>query len=510
MTDEAQPTVATTSGVLAGRATTDGGAEFRGVAYASPPVGEARFCGPTPVDPWTGERDATEFGTASFQATGGPMTHVFGAGDLPVGEDCLTLNVWTPGVDDSRRPVMVWIHGGAFRMGTGSSPMYDGTRLSRAGDLVVVGINYRLGLLGFSGAGGPGEANCGLLDQVAALEWVQREIARFGGDPDRVTVFGESAGAKSIECLLAMPAAEGLFHRAILQSTYATALDPDVAGRRARAIADELGAEPTDVARLRAADLDVLAKAEGAVLLAEGPAPAGTGGGGPVLDPDSLPRAPIDAIADGTAAEVPLMIGTTLDEFHLFASMGMNPAGGDPDDAALRAHVATLLAADPDDSRVDAALDAYRGARAGQGRDTANSQVAIDAITDRVFRQHSIRLAGAASRHGEVYAYLFTRPSPAMGGALGACHGIEIPYVFGNLSAAAAFAGDDDATRQLSDAVQAAWIAFARGGAPDSEHLGPWPRYDETRRATMVLGDESDVVTAPLDAIRDAWDPTPF
>jgi para-nitrobenzyl esterase len=508
--DPSTSTVSTTAGALVGRATVDGGAEFRGIPYAAAPVGERRFSAPAPVEPWQDARDATEFGAASVQATGGPMANVFGAGDLPVDEDCLTLAVWTPGLDDARRPVMVWIHGGAFRMGTAGSPMYDGTRISRAGDVVVVGLNYRLGLLGFSGPDGPGDANCGLRDQVAALEWVRREIAAFGGDPDQVTIFGESAGAKSVECLLAMPAARGLFHRAILQSTYTTTLDPQVAARRAGVIAAQLGADESDVAALRAAELHTLIKAEGEALLAEGAGVAGSGGSGPVIDPDSLPIAPLDAVADGATAEVPLLMGTTLDEFHLFAAMGANPVGADADDSVLRAHITMLLGADVDDARVDAAIDAYRGARAGQGRVATNADVATDAMTDRVFRQHSIRLASVASRHGEVYSYLFTRPSPALGGALGACHGIEIPYVFGNLGSSAAFVGEDDATRELSDAVQSAWIAFARGGAPDTEQLGPWPRYEEGRRSTMVLGNESTVIDAPLDAIRDVWDPTPL
>ncbi len=499
-------TATTAAGVLRGRATADGGAEFRGIPYAAPPVGDRRFFAPAAVEPWDGERDATEYGFASVQPTGGPMSDVFGAGPLAVDEDCLTLNVWTPGLDDARRPVLVWIHGGAFRMGTGGAPMTDCTRLSRAGDLVVVSLNYRLGLLGFSSAGGPGDANCGLLDQLAALEWVQREIAAFGGDPDHVTIFGESAGGKSVECLLAMPAASGLIHRAILQSTYTTTLDADIAGRRAVAIAEALGAD--DVAGLRTAELDALAKAEAEVLLAEGAGAAGSGGNGPVIDPSSLPVAPIDAVAAGAAADIPLLVGTTLDEFHLFAAMGTNPAGPDPDDDALATHLARLLDIAHDDPSVGAAVDAYRAARTEQGRDASNANLAIDAMTDRVFRQHSVRLASAASRHGEVYSYLFARPSPALGGVLGACHGIEIPYVFGNLESSAGFIGDDEATRQLSDAMQAAWVAFARGGAPDTHQLGPWPRYDESRRATMVFDETSRMVDAPLDAIRDAWDGT--
>lgn len=501
-------TVTTASGAIRGIGSEGGGATFRGIPYAAPPVGDARFSAPGPVAHWDGERAATEFGAVSVQAVGGPIGRIFGAGDLPVSEDCLTLNVWTPGLDDARRPVMVWIHGGAFRMGTAGGPMYDGARISQVGDVVVVSMNYRLGLLGFSSAGGPGDANCGLLDQVAALEWVRREIASFGGDPNRVTIFGESAGAKSVECLLAMPAAEGLFHRAILQSTYATTLDASVAAQRTGAIAAQLGSGTDDVEALRTADLDALAKAEAEVLLAEGGRAAGSGATGPILDPVSLPRSPLDAVADGAVADIPLLVGTTLDEFHLFATMGLSPAGADPDEAALRAHVGALLDVDIDDARLTAALDAYRGARAGQGREATNNDVAVDAMTDRVFRQHSIRLASAASRHGEVYMYLFARPSPALDGKLGACHGVEIPYVFGNIDTASAFVGDDPDTRELSDGVQAAWIAFARGDAPDTEALGSWPRYDEERRTTMVLNDETDLVDAPLDAVRDAWDPT--
>jgi para-nitrobenzyl esterase len=394
--------------------------------------------------------------------------------------------------------------------------MYDGGRISSVGDVVVVSMNYRLGLLGFAGAGELGDANCGLLDQVAALEWVQREIASFGGDPERVTIFGESAGAKSVECLLAMPAAKGLFHRAILQSTYAMALDPEPLADRIAAIATRLGTGSDSVEALRTAELDALGKAEAEVLLAAGGAAAGSGGGGPVLDPDSLPQAPTDAVAEGSVADIPLLVGTTLDEFHLFATMGMSPAGPDPDETALRTHIAALLgSADGDDARVTAAIDAYRDARVGQGRaatdeDVANHDIAVDAMTDRVFRQHSIRLASAASRHGEVYMYLFARPSPALGGTLGACHGVEIPYVFGNIEDAAAFVGDDPDTRELADGIQAAWIAFARGGAPDTEALGPWPPYDEVHRTTMVLNDETDLIDAPLDAVRDAWDPSPL
>lgn len=500
-----EPLVETTGGVLRGTRLPGGPLAFRGIPFASPPLGAGRFAPPRPLEPWTGERDATRFGDAAVQislgAAGGAGA-MFGPGELPTSEDCLTLNVWTPAADDRRRPVMVWIHGGAFRLGTSGSPMYDGRRLAERGDVVVVSTNYRLGLLGFLASPELGAANSGLLDQVAALRWVQAEIERFGGDPGNVTIFGESAGAKSVECLLAMPSAAGLFHRAILQSTYATRLDADRAHERTRAIAAEAGVAD-DLEQLRHLDVDALLAAEVAVMAAAGPEPIGAGGGGPVVDGDTLPRAPLDAVAAGATSTIPLLVGTTLDEYLLFAAMG--GAGSGPDEAELPARIAHVLGeTDPSGPAVAATIDAYRAARAERGAADDPMGILADAMTDRMFRQHSIRLAELAATHGSVHMYLFTAPSPI--DVLGACHGIELPYVFGTLDAVGGFAGEGPDADALSAAVQDAWIAFARDGAPASGALPDWPAYEPTRRATMLLGEVCEVQDAPMEALRQSWE----
>lgn len=504
-----RPTVETTSGPVVGEDLPGGGAAFRGIPFAAPPLAARRFAPPEPAEPWSEPRDAVRFGNASVQVTAGGGLGMFGPGELPTDEDCLTLNVWSPGLDDTRRPVMVWIHGGAFRLGTAGAPMYDGRRLAERGDVVVVSANYRLGLLGFLASPELGAANLGLLDQVAALRWVQREIERFGGDPDRVTVFGESAGAKSVECLLAMPAARGLFHRAILQSTYATSLDLEPVAARTREIAARMDIPADDLERLRTADLDALLGAEAEVLAAAGPAAVGSGGGGPVVDGEHLPIAPIDAVAEGVAREIPLLLGTTLDEARLFAAMGSLATGGPSlDEPGLLDHLARLLGTDPASERARGALVAYREARLDRGQTAEPPDIAVDAMTDRMFRQHSLRLAEAAARHGETYMYLFTWPSPVAGGVLGACHGIEIPFVFGTLGLEGGFGVDGEEAAALSDAVQDAWLSFAKGGPPTSEGLDEWPAYATDGRATMVLGTECRVEEAPMEAIRRAWEGT--
>lgn len=491
------PIVTTTSGPVRGELLGSGAAVFRGIPFAAPPLGAHRFGPPRPVEPWPDVRDATAFGPASVQPTGG--LGMFGPAGLPVDEDCLSLNVWTPGCDDQRRPVMVWIHGGAFRMGTAGAPSYDGRALAERGDVVVVSANYRLGLLGFLVDPDRGVANAALHDQIAALRWVRDEIERFGGDPDQVTVFGESAGAKSVECLLAAPAARGLFRRAILQSTYATALDAERPADRARAIAAHLG---TDVGGLADVPLDALLAAEAAVVATAGPEPIGSGGGGPVVDGDLLPVEPLVAIGDGAASDVDLLVGTTLDEFMLFALMGM-PAGGPPGTPVAQRLAAILGLDDPDDPAVAAAIEAYTAERTQRGASADDDGIVHDAMTDRMFRQHSLRVAEAAAEHGQVHAYLFTWTSPVP--ALGACHGLELPFVFGTLDASADFAGTGPAAEALSSTIQDAWLAFARTGRPGTDPLGPWPAYDATRRATMVLGATCCVHDAPMEPIRELW-----
>ena len=500
--------VATSAGTLGG--SREGGVDvFRGIPFASPPVGERRFAPPQPVEPWSGVRDATAFGPAAVQAGGrlagrdkppatGMFGGMFGAGGLEVAEDCLYLNVWTPACDDRRRPVMVWIHGGAFRMGTGALPGYDGTTLATRGDVVVVTVNYRLGLLGFLYEPALGAVNLGLLDQVAALEWVQREIAAFGGDPDQVTIFGESAGAKSTECLLAMPAAKGLFRRAIVQSAYEAPMTAELAHQRTKSLLAALGTEDPHELRkvpvLRLLEADTAAGAAGGATTALG--------GGPVVDGTVLPVAPIDALRAGAAAGVDVIVGTTLDESRLFAAFG---GGLDPlDDGELRQRVRPAVGhMAAGEGAVDELIEVYRKALVDLGDEATNSAVATGVMTDRTFRQHSISLAEALATHAEqVFMYLFAWKGVALDGKLGACHGIEIPFVFGTLDVGLGrIAGDSPEARALSDRVLQHWLDFAHTGDPGNG----WPRYDTGTRSTIVFDRQTRVIDAPLEPIRRFW-----
>ncbi len=494
--------VTTTAGALSG-ATEDGLHVFRGIPYAAPPVGELRWRAPQPVQPWSGDRDATAFGPAAHQAptpvdSPSSFAGMFGAGELELSEDCLTLNVWTPGLDGSR-PVMVWIHGGGFRTGTGASPMYDGARLANRGDVVVVTINYRLGAFGYLYIEGL-DANVGSRDQVAALEWVRDEIAAFGGDPGSVTIFGESGGARSVEMLLAMPSAAGLYHRAILQSTSHLPLAPGVATRVAGQLLGQLDASP-DPAELRAIPGDRVIGAQTALeeaAAAGGPPALRTN---PVIDGDSLLEQPLDLIARGGVAAVPMLIGTNLDEMKLFSML--NPAMGEVDDDNLFARLAMQLR---DEAARTRAIETYRAAREGRGADTSAAELMSAIASDAMFRAHSTRVAAAQSAHQpDTYMYLFNFQAREAG--FGACHAIDLPFVFGTFDTPLGqIAGDVPEAHALSERMQDAWIAFARTGAPNHEGLPEWPRYDATDRATMVLDEQCAVERAPLEAEREFWE----
>jgi para-nitrobenzyl esterase len=501
-----EPIVTTSHGRLRGSAEGDL-AVFRGIPFAAPPVGERRWRPPAPAVPWEGTRDALEFGPASLQvARAQPQSlfaGMFGAQELEQSEDCLYLNVWTPGLDGARRPVMVWIHGGAFRTGTGASPMYDGARLAQRGDVVVVTINYRLGALGLLWHEPLGGGNFAILDQVAALEWVQRNVEAFGGDPGNVTIFGESAGGKSVETLLATPRARGLFHRAIAQSTYDPAMTPESARPTTEAILAELGVPDgaPDVLRALPAEQVIAAQASvQAAAIAQGT--PNVGSFVPIVDGDVVPRPARDVIEGGEVRDIPLLIGTTRDEWKLFASM--QPGIVEIDDAGVLQRLAAQI---PDEVARTEAVEACRGARTRRGDDTSPLELLSAITTDRTFRYHSTCLAEAQRRHQpQTFMYLFSRGSEAWDGRLGACHALELPFVFGTFeSPLGKLAGDSPENRGLSERMQDAWIAFARTGDPNTSSLPPWPAYDAERRATMVLDRVSRVEDGPMEEERAFW-----
>jgi para-nitrobenzyl esterase len=500
-----RPRVETRSGVIEGVVENDL-VVLRGVPFAAAPVGALRWEPPRREPTWSGVRDASASGLAAPQRSGLAM-RMLGLESLAQDEDCLTLQVWTPGLDARRRAVMVWLHGGAFTSGSGSLPLFDGTALARRGDAVVVTVNYRLGALGFlAHASGELSANFGLLDQIAALGWVREHADRLGGDPDNVTLFGESAGAMSIGALLGAPAARGLFRRAILQSGAAHNVSSRESALRIAALFREAAGLPqADREALRALDAERVLEAQQRVVdeswrHVEGLAFQ------PAADGRVIPRAPLDAIDAGAAAGIELLVGTNLDEWRLFALADAKLRGMDADGLVRRlVRVPPGAAPDPQALALEA-IETYRRARDGAlPTDPASLWLAMQ--TDRIFRVPAIRLAERQGRHASVFMYRFDWSSPAFGGLLGSCHGLEIPFVFGTLGheRAGDLVGRGEAAERLARTMQDAWLAFARGGDPG------WPAYEPGKRATRLFGPigssaDSGLDFDPMGAERAFWD----
>jgi para-nitrobenzyl esterase len=473
---------------------------FRGVPFAAPPTGDRRFRPPAPVEPWTGVRVCDTFGFVAPQPKGQLMAGQGTAEEQS--EDCLYLNVWTPGCDDGARPVMVWIHGGAFVTGSGSGAFYRGEHLATRGDVVVVTINYRLGALGFlahpdlldeeTGSSG----NWGLLDQVAALQWVQANIHRFGGDPTNVTIFGESAGSMSVSCLVGSPKAQGLFRRAIAQSGGPNGVPMRAATKAAERLCELV--EVSTVEELRTVEVGRLLDAQIRQTLDAQVAGAGMAMA-PTIDGGLLPEHPLTAIANGVAEGKELLVGTNLDEMKLWVIGNRKLTGGD--ESYILRRLERTFGPDAAD-----ALAAYKAARTDRGDDVSPIELWTAVESDRVFRIPALRMCEA--HPGTTYEYLFTWRSPAVGGLLGSCHALEIPFVFGTLTTPGVdrFTGGGPEALALSEKMQDAWLAFAKTGNPSTPALGEWPAYDADRRATMVLDVDARVEDAPLEAERAYWD----
>ncbi|MBK1783404.1 carboxylesterase/lipase family protein [Prauserella cavernicola] len=477
----------------------DGVAVFRGIPYAAAPVGPDRFTAPRPAT-WSGPFDATRFGPTAPQARprvpGAPDVSAFIGPGWIRGDDYLNLNVWTPDPAAGGLPVLVFVHGGAFVNGAGLTAGNDGTRFARGG-VVVVTINYRLGVPGFLRLPGAPD-NRGLLDQVAALRWVAEHIAAFGGDPGTVTVSGQSAGAMSVAALLAA-APPGLFRRAISESGGAShALTPEQADLVTSAVAANLGV-PATPAALAKVDADAIAETP-LRLAAVPPDLAATGVRdpqlgltkfAPVVDGELLTGQPLEAIAAGSAAGVEVLAGTNADEMNLYRiAMPAPPVS----EESLRTTVAGLH---PDP---DALIESYR--RHGRGSTPVEVLSAIG--TDYLFAVPTARFTDAhAAARGRTWRYEFTWRSPAHDGRLGACHGSELPFVFGTLGRAnfdlLGLEHPGEAEHALSEATHAAWVSFIRDGDPG------WPRHTPDEPAVQRIGPEWTVTTHADGPERELW-----
>jgi para-nitrobenzyl esterase len=470
--------VDTTSGPVRGKER-KGVGTWRGIPYARAP----RFRPPVPFDRGTEPRDALAFGPFSMQVRDPRSAMMSGVTDkTEMSEDCLVLNVYAPLTPPAPCPVVVWIHGGAFIMGAGSQPLYDGTSFAANHGLVVVTINYRLGISGLLYLGdllGPEfeQGNACLLDQVAALAWVRDNIAAFGGDPTNVTVMGESAGSVSVGHLLAMPAARGLFHRAILQSGAINLIPRTRAEATAFAtdLASHLGVTPRalldiDAARLVAAQQHISDT-------------RGLGAFSPFVDGTTIPRPPLELVDAGSAAGIPTLVGFNRDEWRLF-------------DTFLGAGITMLLVAQV--RKYLPALDTFHAHYVAARTDHDAHRAWVDLVGDLVFRIPAVHFAEAQLRHADVWMYRFDFASPMVGAA----HGLELPFVWNTLDgpfAQALFAGDLASARPLADTMHAIWARFIRDGKL------AWPTYDTTRRATMLFDRESRVADDPGADTRALW-----
>lgn len=483
----------TTAGVVRGRRESDL-TVFRGIPYAAPPVGDDRFQAPRPPRRWEGVREAYEFGPPVPQDArmsgrdGGD--HFAGGGD-----DWLTVNVWTPELAPaSPRPVMVWIHGGAYMHGASSSPGYDAAELVSEGDVVFVSLNYRVGIEGFSAIDGA-PANRGLLDQVAALEWVRDNVAAFGGDPAQVTVMGDSAGAGSIAALMVMPSAKGLFRRAIGQSLPGTYLSAALARDITAAIAEEAGLHPTvaGLSTVAPRELPALGQAVQAKMAGYedrwGDFARTLSLFSPVVDGEVLPVDPWLGLAAGAGRDVELIIGHNRDEWRTFLLFG-DLVGKVTDEQAREA----VRLFGPSDK--DAFVKAYA--------DMSAEDLFERVQSDWLFRIPTLRLAEAqAAGGGTAYLYDLTWQSPGSNGVLRACHGLDGPLLFGtygaHLGPAAIGPEHEDEARVLTAQIRTAWTSFVRTGDPG------WPAFDAEQRLTRVFDTEPAVEPYPEEKSRKLW-----
>ena len=470
---------------------------FKGMPYGASTAGANRFRPPQPAEAWTGIRESVEYGPSAPQTLGSD-------GRLAPGqsEDCLVINVWTPEANSNKkRPVMFWCHGGGFTNLSGSSPSYDGTNLCKRGDVVVVTVNHRLNIMGFTHLaelGGEQFAHAGtagMLDLVAALQWVQRNIEQFGGDPGNVMIFGESGGGRKVGTLLAMPAAKGLFHRAVIQSGPTIQLASAEAGtRQASSVMEALGLRSGDMRGLQNAPVERII---GAYLSMSDQSSTDSSSFAPVVDGDALPASPFHPTASAVNPDVPLIVGANRTELTL--QMRGDTAAFNLDEAAMVRRLQPILG-----DMTQEIIDVYRSDQP----DASPSELFFLIISDRTYVVPCTVIAErrAALNAAPVRSYYLTWETQTFNGRLMTPHALDIPFVFDNTHAERTVYGFTTGTaeeRSMADKISDSWIAFARSGNPDTGKLPDWPAYSSSSRQTMVLDNQSRIVEDPIRSRRE-------